>query len=65
MLSAFEELNLFAYHTACGAFYAFVIWCLGPIVDESREYGLFRCYLAVLTRKLCLRLLVKSDASVR
>ena len=59
MLSAFEELNLFAYHSACGVFYDFVIWCLGPFVDDSREYGLFRCCLAAVTRRVCLRLLVR------
>ena len=65
MRSDFQELNLFAYHTVCGVFYDCVIWCLGPIVDDSREYRLFRYYLAAITRKLCLRLLVGSDASAR
>jgi len=53
MQSAFEELNLYVYHSACGVFYDFVIWCLGPFVDDTREYGLVRCYLAAATRRVC------------
>ena len=53
MLSYFHELNLYAYHAVRGAVLDLVIWCLGPVVDDSREYGLFRYYLAVATCKLC------------
>ena len=53
MYSVFEELNLYAYHSARGVFYDAVIWCLGPLVDDTREYGALRCYLALATRSLC------------
>ena len=53
MNSAFEELNLWVYHSAQGAFYDIIIWCLGPLVDESRDYGVLRCYLAAATRRAC------------
>lgn len=55
MNSAFEELNLFVYHSVRGLFYDAVIWCLGPFVDDSRSYGAMRCYLALLTRSMCRR----------
>jgi hypothetical protein len=53
MLSAFEELNLYVYHSLQGVVLDIVIWCLGPLVDESRPYGLLRQILAVGTAKLC------------
>jgi hypothetical protein len=53
MHSDFEQFNLFAYHSLVNAFLDLVIWCLGPYVDDSREYGLPRKYLAVVTRRLC------------
>ncbi len=53
MLAAFEELNLFAYHALRGALLDVVIWCLGPLVDDTRRYGTFRLYLAALTRVAC------------
>ncbi len=53
MTSWFEEINLWAYYSVCGAFYDIVIWCLGPFVDDTREYGLLRCYLALMTRSAC------------
>ena len=59
MQTAFEELNLYAYYTAQGVVYDLLIWCLGPFVDESREYGLARCLLATLTRRLCRRWFVE------
>jgi hypothetical protein len=59
MQTAFEELNLYAYHTVQGVFYDVLIWCLGPFVEESREYGLARCLLANLTCRLCRRWFVK------
>ena len=52
MLAEFRELNLYAYHTARGWLYDVIIWCLGPYVDDSREYALPRLYLAVWTRRL-------------
>ena len=53
MSGDFAELNLFVYHRLCGALLDAVIWCLGPFADDSREYGLLRCYLALATRNLC------------
>lgn len=53
MHSEFEEINLLIYHSARGLFYDGVIWCLGPLADETREYGILRWYLAAGTRKIC------------
>jgi len=53
MYSDFEEFNLFVYHSMVNVFLDLVIWCLGPYVDDSREYGIFRSCLAVTTRRLC------------
>jgi hypothetical protein len=57
----FEELNLHVYHSARGAVYDGVIWCLGPLVDDSREYGWFRLYLAAATYRICRRVLRVED----
>ena len=54
MNTRFEEINLHVYNSILGAFYDALIWCLGPLADDSREYGFFRCYLAVATRRACL-----------
>ena len=48
--SQFAELNAYVYHSAQGALLDVVIWCLGPYVDGSRPYGLFRIHLAHATR---------------
>lgn len=53
MQSSFEELNQFAYDSLRGALYDVVIWCLGPLVDDTREYGIFRLYLAAITCRAC------------
>ena len=53
MLTLFEEINLYAYHSLRGMGLDVVIWCLGPVIDESREYGLVRLYLAAATWKAC------------
>ncbi len=53
MRSDFEELNIYAYYSVANVFLDFVIWCLGPIVNDSREYSLPRLYLAEVTRRLC------------
>ena len=50
----FNELNAYVYHSAHAAFLDGVIWCLGPFVDDSRSYGVFRVMLA-----LCMRSLVR------
>ena len=55
MYTAFEELNLYVYNSARGAFFDAVIWCLGPLADDTREYGTLRCYLALVTRSVCRR----------
>lgn len=49
MNSQFEEINAYVYHSMRGVFLDGLIWCLGPYVDETREYGLFRLYLARAT----------------
>ena len=59
--SAFEEFNLLVYHSLRGVFFDAVIWCLGPFVDDSRDYGRFRCYLALATRHVCRTWLVGAD----
>ena len=53
MDSGFQEFNLFVYHSVQNQFYGAVIWCLGPYVDDEKQYGLRRKYLAVVTRYLC------------
>lgn len=55
MQPAFEELNAFVYHSMHGALLDVVIWCLGPYVDDTREYGLARMYLARATRAIVRR----------
>jgi hypothetical protein len=61
VFTRFEELNLHVYNSVRGLAYDCVIWCLGPLVDESREYGLFRLYLAAATFKICRRVLRVED----
>jgi len=53
MLSAFEDFNLYVYHSIRGGVLDLVIWCLGPLADESRDFGVFRQYLAFATAKAC------------
>jgi len=53
--SEFEELNAYVYHSARGAVLDVFIWCLGPYVDDTREYGLLRVYLAQGTRSILRR----------
>jgi hypothetical protein len=52
MYSAFEEFNLFAYWALVNGVLDVVLWCLGPYVDESRDYGWFRRQLADFTSRL-------------
>ena len=61
MTSWFEEFNFLVYYSIQGWFYDLVIWCLGPFVDDSRDYGIFRCYLALATRSFCRSWLVPRD----
>ncbi len=51
--SDFGEVNAYVYHSVRGAFYDGVIWCLGPVVDDSRDYPLFRLWLAAVTFRVC------------
>ena len=53
--SDFAELNAFVYHSVRGAALDVVIWCLGPYVDDTRAYGMFRMYLARMTRAVARR----------
>jgi hypothetical protein len=51
--SGFEEVNAYVYHSARGAFFGGVIWCLGPVVDDSRDYSRVRLWLASVTFRVC------------
>jgi hypothetical protein len=53
MHSAFEEFNLYIYNSVRGWVLDCVIWCLGPMIEENREYGIFRHCLALATAKAC------------
>jgi len=53
MLTPFEERNLYVYHCLRGVCLDVVIWCLGPLVDETRPYGVLRTYLAAATCRAC------------
>ncbi|HXV77020.1 MAG TPA: hypothetical protein VD788_11955 [Candidatus Polarisedimenticolaceae bacterium] len=53
MLTLFEELNLYVYHSLRGLVLDVVIWCLHPLIYDGRQYGLFRIYLAAVTCKAC------------
>jgi hypothetical protein len=53
MNSDFEETNLVLYYGLVNLLLDAVIWCLGPYVDDSREYGVARLCLAIVTRRLC------------
>lgn len=61
MQTSFEEFNLLIYNVVRGTACDAVIWGLGPYVDDSREYGVFRLYLAAFTRRLCRRWLRVED----
>ena len=49
----FLEFNLWLYHRGRGVFLDGVIWCLGPYVDHSPDYGVIRRWVAVATRRAC------------
>ena len=57
----FAEVNEYVYHAARGLFYDGVIWCLGPVVDDSREYPWPRIWLASLTYRVCRRVIRDRD----
>jgi len=48
----FEDLNAYVYYSAQGVLLDGLIWCLGPYVYDTREYGSFRICLARATRSL-------------
>jgi len=48
--SQFAEINAYVYHSARGVVLDIVIWCLGPYVDDTREYGVLRIVMARGTR---------------
>jgi hypothetical protein len=50
MLSDFEDLNAYVYHSARGAVYDVVIWCLAPYVHPDRRHGRLRRGLGWATR---------------
>jgi hypothetical protein len=52
MRSDFEELNLFAYYALVNGVLDILLWCLGPRVDDSREYGWLRHALAEVTSRV-------------
>ena len=58
--SDFEEINAYVYHSGHGALLDIVIWCLGPYVDDTREYGPCRLWLARATRSV-VRCLVRVE----
>ena len=51
--SGFEEVNEYVYHSVRGAFFGGVIWCLGPVVDDTRDYPAYRMWLAAVTYRVC------------
>jgi len=55
LLTLFEDLNAYVYYSMQGILLDGLIWCLGPYVCDTREYGLFRIGLAQLTRSLVRR----------
>ena len=57
----FEEINAYVYHSGHGALLDIVIWCLGPYVDDTREYGPCRLWLARATRSVVRRCLVRVE----
>lgn len=61
MYREFEEFNVFAYWALVNGALDILLWCLGPYVDESREYGRFRRGLAAFTSGLILIWLRRAD----
>ena len=53
MQDVFREFNVFVYCSTISAILDVVLWCLGPYVDDSRQYSLPRLVLAVTTRRAC------------
>jgi hypothetical protein len=53
MRSDFEALNLILYYRVINGLLDLVIWCLGPYVHRTREYGFLRRRLGAVTRWCC------------
>ncbi len=49
MYSDFEEINLRAYYALLNGVLDVLLWCVGPYVDDSRDYGPLRRGLAFIT----------------
>jgi hypothetical protein len=58
---SFAEVNAYVYHSARGVFYDGVIWCLGPVVDDSHEYSWTRMWIASITYSICRRVIRAQD----
>jgi hypothetical protein len=61
MYSDFEEFNIYAYWALVNGVLDVLLWCLGPYVDDSREYGRLRHVLAAVTRRIILIWLLLRD----
>ena len=57
----FAAVNAYVYHSTRAFFFDIVIWCLGPVVDDSRDYPRYRIWLATLTCSLCRHVLRVED----
>jgi hypothetical protein len=57
----FAEVNEYVYHSLRGMFFGGVIWCLGPVVDDSRDYALPRIWIAAVTYQVCRRVIKDGD----
>lgn len=49
----FEAFNVALYWALVNVVLDVVLWCLGPLVDDSREYGYPRLCLAAVTNMAC------------
>lgn len=53
----FAEVNEYVYHSVRNTFFDAVIWCLGPVVDDTRDYHWSRLWLASVTYQVCRRVI--------
>ena len=49
----FVHFNLYVYYSMQGMVLDVVIWCLAPMIDDKREYGLLRMFLAGAMLGVC------------
>ncbi len=59
--SDFSEVNAYIYHSARNLFYDGVIWCLAPLIEDSRSFGRVRIIIATVTCTICRRVLRVED----